>query len=67
MKNTVIGRLRRAGIEVIDMTPVFVKTIKSGVMPFYAIDEHLNKDGYAALAAHIADYLKNVPEFKKFK
>jgi len=65
MKDTVIGRLRNSGTEVIDMTPVFVRAIKSGIMPFHTIDKHLNKDGYTVLATYIADYLKNADELKK--
>ncbi len=59
MKKAVIAEVKKMGIELIDMTPIFVESLKDGVMPFYTLDAHLNKDGYKIMANTIADYLKN--------
>lgn len=59
MKEAVIAEVKKMGIELIDMTPIFVESLKGGVMPFYTIDAHLNKEGYKIMANSIANYLRS--------
>lgn len=59
MDRAIITKVKENNIEILDMTPVFIHAISQGVMPYHAVDEHLNKEGYAITARALADYLRN--------
>lgn len=59
----IIDTIKESNLEIINMTPFFVDSIRSGVLPYHLCDDHLNKAGYTITAKALADYLKKYHNF----